>query len=135
MPVNCHNEWDPLEEVIVGRLEGACVPPSTIELKSCLNTKSAKKFLYERGGSRFPLEHTEKAKAEVENFCSILKSEGVIVRRPDVVDFQEGYKTPDFESPVGAWNAFPRYVTIIENYVSCNIILSILQRFHDSNWQ
>ena len=25
-PVNSHNEWDPLEEVIVGRLEGATVP-------------------------------------------------------------------------------------------------------------
>src|SRR6188472_4269562 len=25
-PVNSHNEWDPLEEVIVGRLEGATIP-------------------------------------------------------------------------------------------------------------
>ncbi|MGH8513551.1 MAG: hypothetical protein ACREV8_06360, partial [Gammaproteobacteria bacterium] len=25
-PVNSHNEWDPLEEVIVGRLEGATMP-------------------------------------------------------------------------------------------------------------
>ena len=106
MPVNCHNEWDPLEEVIVGRLEGACVPPFTTE-KLCPCTNSDKKLLSE-GGNRFPLEYTEKAKAEVEIFCSILKSEGVIVRRPDVVDFQEGYETPDFESPVGAWNAYPR---------------------------
>ena len=109
MPVNCHNEWDPLEEVIVGRLEGACVPPLTVELKSCL-TSSNKKFFAERGSSRFPLEYTKKAMAEVENFCSILKSEGVIVHRPDVVDFQEGYKTPDFESSVGLYNAMPRYV-------------------------
>jgi glycine amidinotransferase len=26
--VNSHNEWDPLEEVIVGRLEGATIPSS-----------------------------------------------------------------------------------------------------------
>jgi glycine amidinotransferase len=25
-PVNSHNVWDPLEEVIVGRLEGATIP-------------------------------------------------------------------------------------------------------------
>jgi glycine amidinotransferase len=25
-PVNSHNEWDPLEEIIVGRLEGATMP-------------------------------------------------------------------------------------------------------------
>ena len=28
-PVNSWNEWDPLEEVIVGRVEGAIVPPYT----------------------------------------------------------------------------------------------------------
>nr|WP_262562335.1 hypothetical protein [Acaryochloris sp. CCMEE 5410] len=26
-PVNSYNEWDPLEEVIVGHLEGAIIPP------------------------------------------------------------------------------------------------------------
>jgi glycine amidinotransferase len=25
-PVRSHNEWDPLEEIIVGRLEGATIP-------------------------------------------------------------------------------------------------------------
>ena len=29
IPVNSHNEWDPLEEVIVGRLEGAVIPSIT----------------------------------------------------------------------------------------------------------
>ena len=32
-PVWSHNEWDPLEEVIVGRVEGATVPPFTVEVK------------------------------------------------------------------------------------------------------
>uniref|UniRef100_A0A671K0U8 Glycine amidinotransferase n=1 Tax=Sinocyclocheilus anshuiensis TaxID=1608454 RepID=A0A671K0U8_9TELE len=32
-PVCAHNEWDPLEEVIVGRAENACVPPFTVEVK------------------------------------------------------------------------------------------------------
>ncbi|MFC7969407.1 amidinotransferase, partial [Streptomyces cinereoruber] len=25
-PVSTHNEWDPLEEVVVGRLDGATIP-------------------------------------------------------------------------------------------------------------
>ncbi|XP_016311749.1 glycine amidinotransferase, mitochondrial-like [Sinocyclocheilus anshuiensis] len=33
-PVCAHNEWDPLEEVIVGRAENACVPPFTVEVKA-----------------------------------------------------------------------------------------------------
>lgn len=32
-PVWSHNEWDPLEEVIVGRVEGAMVPPFSNEVK------------------------------------------------------------------------------------------------------
>ena len=32
-PVWAWNEWDPLEEVIVGRVEGATVPPFTVEVK------------------------------------------------------------------------------------------------------
>ena len=107
MPVNCYNEWDPLEEIIVGRLEGACVPPLTADVRACLSG-SKYPFFVERAGGRFPTEHTKKAIAEVENFCSVLEAEGVTVQRPDIVDFQEDYKTPDFESPVGLYNAMPR---------------------------
>lgn len=32
-PVCAYNEWDPLEEVIVGRAENAHVPPFTVEVK------------------------------------------------------------------------------------------------------
>lgn len=32
-PVCAYNEWDPLEEVIVGRAENAFVPPFTVEVK------------------------------------------------------------------------------------------------------
>ena len=32
-PVCSHNEWDPLEEIIVGRVEGAHFPPFTVEVR------------------------------------------------------------------------------------------------------
>lgn len=32
-PVCSYNEWDPLEEVIVGRADNAHVPPFTVEVK------------------------------------------------------------------------------------------------------
>ena len=34
----------------------------------------------------------------MEEFCNILRHEGVTVRRPDVIDWSEVYKTPDFTS-------------------------------------
>lgn len=40
-PVCSHNEWDPLEEVIVGRAENAQVPPFTVEVKVSNNVKMA----------------------------------------------------------------------------------------------
>ena len=109
MPVNCYNEWDPLEEVVVGRLEGACIPHLSNEIKA-IYSEAETYFFQERGGGRFPTEHTKRAIAEVENFCSVLESEGVKVRRPEVTDFQKDYKTPDFSSPVGLYNAMPRSV-------------------------
>ena len=36
-PVCSHNEWDPLEEIIVGCAEGACFPLFTTKVKACLN--------------------------------------------------------------------------------------------------
>lgn len=37
-PVCSYNEWDPLEEVIVGRAENAHVPPFTPEVKVSITT-------------------------------------------------------------------------------------------------
>ena len=38
-PVSSYNEWDPLEEVIVGRAENAHVPPFTVEVKVSNDTR------------------------------------------------------------------------------------------------
>lgn len=38
-PVCSYNEWDPLEEVIVGRAENAHVPPLTVEVKVRINVE------------------------------------------------------------------------------------------------
>ena len=55
-------------------------------------------FFDQYGGQSFPREHLKKAKDEIEEFCNILKHEGVIVRRPDPIDHSQAYKTPDFDS-------------------------------------
>ena len=96
-----------MQEVIVGRAEGACVPKFTIEVKATTNEKYwpwHEKF----GGTLFPLEHVKKAAAEIEEFCRILEMEGVKVRRPEQLNYQLDYKTPDFSSPNGLYAAMPR---------------------------
>lgn len=109
-PVNSHNEWDPLEEIIVGRVEGACVPPLTPEVKANTYEKWWP-FYTKYGGKPFPNDHLAKAAEQVAEFCNVLEHEGVVVRRPEPADFSMVYKTPDFESP-GMYCAMPRDIIL-----------------------
>ncbi len=84
-PVCSYNEWDPLEEVIVGRPENAHLPKLSVEVKANTNQKYWD-FYTANGGKSFPEEHLKRAVEEIEEFCHILHHEGVVVRRPDHVD-------------------------------------------------
>ena len=46
-------------------------------------------FFRRFGGRSFPEEHLRKAHSEVEEFCKILRHEGVVVRRPEAIDFSK----------------------------------------------
>ena len=105
-PVCSYNEWDPLEEVIVGRVEGAHIPPMKIEVKANTNAEWWDYF-EENSGKPFPADHLKKAAEEIEEVCNILRHEGVIVRRPEVLDHGKVYSTPDFTSS-GLYAAMPR---------------------------
>ncbi|KAI2647820.1 Glycine amidinotransferase, mitochondrial [Labeo rohita] len=110
-PVCAYNEWDPLEEVIVGRAENACVPPFTVEVKANTYEKYWP-FYQQYGGQTFPKDHVKKAVAEIEEMCNILQHEGVTVRRPEPIDWSLEYKTPDFTS-TGMYAAMPRDILIV----------------------
>uniref|UniRef100_A0AAQ4R1T2 Glycine amidinotransferase n=1 Tax=Gasterosteus aculeatus aculeatus TaxID=481459 RepID=A0AAQ4R1T2_GASAC len=110
-PVCSYNEWDPLEEVIVGRAENACVPPFTVEVKANTYEKYWP-FYQQYGGQQFPADHLKKAVAEIEEMCNILQHEGVTVRRPEPMSWSEEYKTPDFSSS-GMYAAMPRDILLV----------------------
>ncbi|XP_057306355.1 glycine amidinotransferase, mitochondrial-like isoform X2 [Hydractinia symbiolongicarpus] len=79
-------------------------------LNSCISKKQWD-FFERYGGQSFPEEHLKKAVEEVDTFCETLRQEGIIVRRPDVVDHQQEYTTPDFSSS-GMHAAMPRDIII-----------------------
>ena len=109
-----YNEWDPLEEVIVGRVEGAHMPPMTIEVKNIIS-REWWDFFQTNSGKPFPVEHLKKATEEIEEMCNILRHEGVTVRRPDVLDHGKVYTTPDFSSS-GLYAAMPRdFLMVVGN--------------------
>lgn len=105
--VNSFNEWDLLEEVIVGRVEGAAVPAWHPTLKATM-PKEQWDFFREQGGKPFPPELIAAADAELTEFVHILEAEGVCVRRSDPLNYAQSFKTLDWESPVGLYAAMPR---------------------------
>jgi glycine amidinotransferase len=109
--VNSYNDWDPLQEVIVGRVEGAAIPQFEANVKVDLLPKYWDVF-QQYGGHPFPEDWVEAAAKELNEFCRVLEGEGIIVRRPDIIDSSQPYKTPDFEAS-GMYAAMPRDVLIV----------------------
>jgi len=109
-PVWSNNEWDPLEEVVVGNVLHPHIPELTPEVKAT-SPPWMWDFYLENHGQPFPKEHMKKAYLEIEEMCNILRAEGITVRRPDPAG-GEKYSTPDFKS-VGMYSAMPRDIWTI----------------------
>lgn len=109
--VNSYNEWDTLQEVIVGRVEGSAIPQFEANVKVDAPPRYWN-FFQQYGGQPFPEDLVETASKELNEFCKILEAEGVTVRRPDIIDFSNSYKTPDFEAS-GLYAAMPRDILIV----------------------
>src|SRR6478672_11340981 len=76
-PVNSHNEWDPLEEVIVGRLEGAVIP-SDHPVVTCNIPGMAARAQSLLAGFRYPQIMIEPAQRELDDFVALLQSLGIV---------------------------------------------------------
>jgi len=114
--VNSFNEWDPLEEVIVGILEGAVDLPWEIGLHAVTPTEDLERgrtFALQRGGQTIDRWRRSAAQKELDEFVNILEGEGVTVRRPDPLDHSRPHGTPDWISPGGNCQANPRDVFIV----------------------
>jgi glycine amidinotransferase len=110
--VNSFNEWDPLEEVIVGRLDGSVIPPWHVTIKATM-PKRYWDFFRTYGGQLFPAEQIKAGEQELDEFVHILEAEGVKVRRPDAINYTLPYATPDWHSPSGLYGAMPRDVILV----------------------
>jgi glycine amidinotransferase len=110
-PVNSHNEWDPLEEVIVGRLDGAVIPSSHIGVSISVPRRIRKLFSLV-SGMRYPQFLVRPAQRELDGLARLLESEGVRVRTPDILDGRALISTPNWKSR-GFCTACPRDLFLI----------------------
>lgn len=110
--VNSFNEWDPLEEVIVGVIDGATIPAWHVTIKSTMPTEHWQMY-QQMGGQSFPKEFIAAARQELEEFVHILEAEGITVRRPEVVEYAKPFTTPEWDQPGGLYSAMPRDILLV----------------------
>ena len=116
-PVNSFNEWDPLEEVIVGTVAGAMYP----ECGPILAANGEPEWLWHYQGEFMEEEYVEAADEQLEGFVAALEDEGVVVRRPEAIPHNQPYSTPYWTSKSG-WNtANPRdlFMVVGDEIIEC----------------
>lgn len=114
--VNSHNEWDPLEEIIVGTLEGAADLTWEIGFEAVTaleHLERSRKYHMAHGGQPVAAAHKLLAQRELDQFVKILESEGVCVRRPTTIDHSRPLASPEWVSAGGNCHANPRDVLIV----------------------
>jgi len=105
-PVNSHNEWDPLEEVIVGRLDGAVIPANHIAINISVPRRVVPLFAL-FAGMRYPSFLVKPAQRELDRFRELLTSVGITVRQPEALDGRRWIQTPEWRTR-GFCTACPR---------------------------
>ena len=108
-----HNEWDPLEEVIVGRAENAAFPVSDLALRANIAADYGELPELNRAVPDISDRVRHEAAEDLETLCETLRKLDVIVRRPDIIDMTAKIHTP-------LWEAEP-----YSNYCPRDILLAI----------
>src|SRR5688572_33000306 len=100
------NEWDPLEEVIVGNPLNARFPTPD---RSTQVAEFPDRSLAELPRGLFPQQIIEETEEDLNGFAEILEGCGVTVRRPDTWSHESTFSTINWESH-GYYNYCPRDV-------------------------
>lgn len=103
------NEWDQLEEVIVGNPLGARYP--TPDLSTQL-AEFPDRPLEEIPRGPFPQNIIEETEEDLDAFVAVLEAQGVTVKRPDTWPHEAKFSTIHWESE-GYYNYCPRDIMLV----------------------
>ncbi len=107
--VSVFNEWDPLEEIIVGRATNARIPCQDLGLFAIEFAPYGGEYdsIEKIPSGSFSDRVIEETEEDLDELGQTLQGLGVTVRRPDIVDHSIKFRTPDWESD-GQHNYCPR---------------------------
>jgi glycine amidinotransferase len=131
-PVRSYTEWDPLEEVIVGRLAGGVFPTWQESMAATMPEGSWQVFR-ERGGTPLPAELLDRAEDELAGLVDVLVDRGITVTRPDKLDYRAGFATPDWSVPGGLYAGMPRDHLIVVGDTIVEAPLSWRCRYYEGD--
>lgn len=108
--VNVYNEWDPLEEMIVGSAEAARVPKPDRGLLAVdyLEHHDSQDDI---PSAPYDPKIVAEANEDLEGFADVLRQAGVVVRRPASTDHSRTFGTPHWSTD-GEYNYCPRDVLL-----------------------
>lgn len=107
MAVQTHNDWDPLEEIIVGIADNAMLPTIDKSTHSFCYAANSLNEIQHLDGIRHDSVVIDQANEDLEKLSNVLKSLGIKVLRPDVIDHQKKFSTPEW-STTGWYTYCPR---------------------------
>lgn len=114
--VSSHNEWDPLEEVLVGRVEGSCIQPwepSFAAVVPDVDLDAMAEYHGRYAGTPVRPAAIDAARRERDELVRILEGEGVKVVRPAPFDHARPHATPEWSSQGGNSSCDPRDVLVV----------------------
>jgi glycine amidinotransferase len=134
-PVNSYNEWDPLEEVIVGVLEGACYQPWHLLRDACTHADHVDEIRMihqELGGQPRPAGQIHVVQKQLDEFVHILQAEGVKVVRPTGLENARRFATMDWESEGGNSQNNPRDSMLVVGQEVIETPMAFRSRFFET---
>jgi N-dimethylarginine dimethylaminohydrolase len=95
MAVISNNDWDPLEEIFVGRADTVVCPPREISTHSfCFG--GSPYSVVEELPDRYPQKLLDEGTEDLEGLADTLKKLGVKVHRPEKMDNMKEFSTPEW---------------------------------------
>ncbi|MCP4129977.1 MAG: inosamine-phosphate amidinotransferase 1, partial [bacterium] len=128
--VNIHNEWDPLEEIIVGVPDNARVPIGEKGLFAIEYNEHHKKIEEIPSGPYEP-KIIEETREDIAELVEVLENQGVIVRRPHIMDHSKMFSSPHWESD-GEYNYCPRDIILTIGQTIIETPMPLRSRFFET---
>jgi len=125
--VSSYNDFDPLEEVIVGNVHGF----ASMAYEPVIEALKGRRPGFMGNGNEFNEEQKVKAERQIETLVDILKREGITVKRPDYINHVVPQVTPDWQIPVGNGASCPRDTLLVVGDEIIECPMSMRSRYYE----